>query len=315
MPPHGPGGHVGRGAVAGRARAVVRQAAVEERVGGAVGGRLGRRRRGSGGRPRCWARRLGAVVGELRSAGIGWRLPPARRVKMFEAGGLDPGVVAVGVVVGGDLAELPEGGEAGRGSRGGGTLSVGSESLIAWTAGRRALPPRCEAGRSLPKASARSLFLPFLLTAMRRSLKTGTDFRTTGLSWRRKRRQVLGRRLGVSTSGSRSSRVGRRLEKVVLAWRRAGGRAFSARSKFSVLGGDRAERLVAVGDQAGEVVAALGDRGDDPRAADQEVGEDPLVAVQLLDQLRRSRSATGSGSGRSRWPPGRGRRRRWRSPG
>ena len=65
-----------------------------------------------------------------------------------------------------------------------------------------------------------------------------------------------------------------------------------------VLGGDRAEGLVGVGDEVDEVVAALCDRAGDAAAADEEVGEDPLVEVELLDQVvggdqRRAQEAVG----------------------
>ena len=51
-----------------------------------------------------------------------------------------------------------------------------------------------------------------------------------------------------------------------------------------VLGGDRPQRLVGVGDQAGEVIAALGDRADHAGAVDEEVGEHALVAAELLEE-------------------------------
>jgi hypothetical protein len=101
---------------------------------------------------------------------------------------------------------------------------------MAWMEGGTERDAADSTAGSFANASARSLFLPLRLTAGRRSLKTGMERLTTGLTWRRNGARSLVERFAVATRGSRSSRVGRRLAKVVLAWRRAGGRALRARS-------------------------------------------------------------------------------------
>ena len=85
----------------------------------------------------------------------------------------------------------------------------------------------------------------------------------------------------------RSSSAGRRLWKVVLAWRSAPGRATRAWSKerFWLATAPRASLAFCV--RAERSAAALGDRGDDARAVHEEVGEGPLVAIELLEQAIR----------------------------
>ena len=56
-----------------------------------------------------------------------------------------------------------------------------------------------------------------------------------------------------------------------------------------VLGADRGRRLVGVADELGEVVAALGDRGRRAARVDQELGQRRLVLGQLLDEPARAR--------------------------
>ena len=126
--------------------------------------------------------------------------------------------------------------------------------------------------------------LPGRSTVSRRLRVTGMNLERTGRSSARNGRQVLGRRLRrfderfeVVEGGAEvdEGRVGLAHERRQLAQGLVEG---------DVLGGDRVEGGVGVGDRAGERFAALGDRGRQLGGADDEALEQALVGVQFLDE-------------------------------
>ena len=234
--------------------------------------RPGRRRRGTGCEPaigcvappgqrlkkplskssNCCARR--DRVERARSTGL--------QSKMLIAAGCTRSVVAVGVVVGGRLAELgratpSRSGEYGPqlGDRRLGDVDRldrrrdrGARRAARRRAGRRAR----RRGRWSAPGGGRS----------GRGRRTPAPRRRRPAQLAQERRQVAGRRAEVATSGSRSSSAARRLTKVVFAWRSAGGSATSERSKASFSAAIAPSAWFAFEVSADEVVAALGDRAE-----------------------------------------------------
>ena len=98
------------------------------------------------------------------------------------------------------------------------------------------------------------------------------------------RRQALGRRLG---RGDQDVEIVERRTQIdegrIGLAQRAGQQAESARER-DVLRADRGGRRVRVRDEVREVVAARGDRGHGLRGVDDEVLEDLAVAIELADE-------------------------------
>ncbi len=107
-------------------------------------------------------------------------------------------------------------------------------SSIAWIASGRAFRPFFFVFGSSLRVSARSLLAPGNLVMSASFEKTGVLSFETSASLRRNGARFLVAGYDAWTSGSRSSRVARRLTCVVLSWRSVSGKAASERSRSSL---------------------------------------------------------------------------------
>ena len=277
-----PEGHVGRVAVTGRERGARSQQAVVEEWAGAVGGGLGRAAGAAVVRLEV-GRAEGPVVGELRGRRDRIEVAGRETGEEVERGGLDADEVAVGVINGGDVAEPAE-----RGQQVGG---VGTEELEGRLGIDHRLDGRLDRGvgglaerHQLRCGIGEVVVLALLVDGEPEVLEDGDALGDDGVQLAEEAGEVLRRGPGSLdqwikvVEGWAEVREGR----ICLAEGRR--QRLQGPAEVLVLGGDRAERLVAVGGQLGEVVAALAECRHDPRAADEEVAEDALVGVQLVDQ-------------------------------
>ncbi len=163
---------------------------------------------------------------------------------------LDAGEVAVGVVVGGALAEVADPADEVRRVR---PDEVQHRRRLAQrgdAVGERGLARPAPGAGALRSSSIRSLFAPGRRIRWRRSRIVGRASSTSGRSSRRNGARSFVAGLDASTSGSRSSSVARRFDerRVGLA-QRARQQAERLRERL-VLRGDRAGRRVGVRDEA-----------------------------------------------------------------
>ena len=312
---------MGPGGTSSGSQSPVEVAVVEERV---VGGRgpAGVRLRRAARAARERARAPSARKASNCSLGRD-RLELARSPRCSRTGsppaGMHARVVAVGVVVGGDLAELARASRAGRACRGGRTRRscwesssaaiVGGDGVARRAAGRR--------GRSRERVGEVVVAARAVDSARRRSRNTGTALVGDRPQVAQERRQVRGRRASRSaTSGSRSSSAARRLTKVVFAWRSAGGSATSdaVEAPRSRRRSRRAPGLRSR--SAREVVAALGDRAERRSSpSTRKRLERPAGRGSARRAAARSPAAPGRSTCRSRAPPRCCRRRSSPGPG
>ena len=240
QPPHGPGG-VGRVAVAERAAG--------------------------------WSRR--ATAGST-PPGQRFRLPVSKPLSFCEGSiavsvppeyvdgqehRLHAGVVAVGVVVGGDLAEVGDpGGEVGRVA----ARRTRTPAGRGRASGSRAGTPiavSCARRGCLAVSSIRSLFVPGLRgSACAGRRPSGAPRARAAAARAGSGASSLVAGFDSSTSWSRSSSVERRFTNVVFALRSVLGSSSSARSSAALSSPIARKAVLVLRDEPGQVVAALGDR-------------------------------------------------------
>ncbi len=206
-------------------------------------------------------------------------------VERVRTGGLDAGVVAVAVVVGGHLAELRQPGkDVGR---------VGAQE------GEIVLGDVHRPDRGGERVAGALLDRRQLLQRVGEVVVLARQAGDVG-ELREDRDAVVGDRGGLAEERRRVAgrRIGRLDERVEVVERRpqvhVGGVRLPQRLRerrqgaveVVVAGADRRQRLVGGRDQRGQVLAPIGEGSERLRAGDEEAGEGDRVARELLEELR-----------------------------
>ncbi len=203
-----------------------------------------------------------------------------------EVAELDAGVVAVGVVVAGDLAELAEAVED-VGRVGAGEVEVRLEGD-----GRFLGVGEGPAGALFDRRQGGEQFGAVVGEALAGDAESQVLEHRHGLGQHRaqfgqERRQVLRRRLRRFEQRFDVVERGAEVDEGRVALPEDRRQQSQGPVEGGVLAGDRAEGGARVGDRAGELAAALGDRGGELAGADHEAPQQRLVGIQFVRGRRR----------------------------